>query len=183
VSSNLTAPTIFLSRALSVQAIHPNTVKLVAGLIVAAICCFGCSTVPRDKVLEAQLRALPGHSLVAFGTPGLSHDGGSTGVILTFNNGQEYLLRCLCVGNILHRSWKTNDWKQGYRFQIYQPDSYQQVETIKLDSPLANRLSVLLRQFSEDHPAGEWSHLALSFSRMMHRRTYDEARATAGLRE
>ena len=149
-------------------------------LILVCLVCGGCSTVPTDSALNTELRTLPDHSLIAFGTGMTAHDGGSTSMPLRFSNGQEYLLRCFCIGNLLTGSWKTNAWEKGYRFQISRISQLDRVETIRLDSPVANRLSVLLLQFAEDPANKESSAWAVSLSRMMHRGTYDTAKATSG---
>ena len=110
-----------------------------------------------------------------------AHDGGSASIPLGFNNGQEYVLRCFCLGNLLIGGWKTNDWEKGYRFQVRRSEQEGPIETIRLDSPVAERLSVLLQQFVEDADRTDWTtDFATSLSKMMHRRTYDGAKATAG---
>jgi hypothetical protein len=149
-------------------------------LILLCMLCGGCSTVPTDSALNAELRTLPDRSLIAFGTGMTAHDGGSTSIPLRFSNGDEYLLRCFCFGNLLIGSWKTNAWDKGYRFQISRIGQLDRVETIRVDSPLANRLSVLLLQFAEDPANKESSAWAVSLSKMMHRDTYYTGKAAAG---
>ena len=55
--------------------------------------------------------------------------------------------------------WRMEDqhWEKGYRFQISRLGQREPVETIRLDSPVANRLSVLLREFAEDSPGNKFS--------------------------
>jgi hypothetical protein len=74
------------------------------------VVCTGCATVETDARLNAELRALPDHSLVKIGIPAVAHDCGSTSIDLGFPNGQTFTLRCLCDGNLLIGNWKTNDW-------------------------------------------------------------------------
>jgi hypothetical protein len=157
-----------------------SLMKWVAFMCLLLALCVSCDTVQTDRTLRAELRALPDHSLVEFGTPMGAHDGGSTSIPLGFSNGQEYMLKCFCLGNLMIGSWKTNDWENGFRFQISRIGQRERVETIRLDSPVANRLSVLLRDFAEDSPGNEWSGWAVLLSKMMHRSTYDAAKVAAG---
>ncbi len=80
------------------------------------------------------------------------------------------------------RDWCVeNDWEKGYRFQIRRAEQETPVETVRLDSPVAERLSLLLLQFAEDSPKRDWTtHFAASLSKMMHRRSHDTASATSG---
>ena len=151
------------------------------GLIpVLLVLCMSCGTVQTDRRLNAELRALPDHSLAEVGRAAIAHDGGSTSIPLAFSNGQNYQLRCFCWGNLLIGAWKTNHWEKGYRFQISRLGQREPVETIRLDGPVANRLSVLLRKFAEDSPGNEFTTDAVLLSKMMHRSTYDAAKVAAG---
>jgi hypothetical protein len=155
-------------------------VKWGASISLLLVLCSGCNTVQTNRILRAELLALPDHSLVEFGRPMGAHDGGSTSIPLRFSTGQEYMLRCFCLGNLWIGAWKTNDWEKGYRFQISKVEQREPVETIRLDSPVAKRLSVLLREFAEDSAEKGWSRdWAAVLSRMMHRHTYDSAKASA----
>lgn len=155
--------------------------KSLAFMTLLIVVCASCRTVETDRTLCAELRALPDHSLVKFERPMSAHDGGSTTVPLGFNNGQEYMLRCFCQGNLLIGLWNTNEWEKGYRFQIRRSEQDKPVETIRLDSPVAKRLSLLLQQFVEATPSTNWTaNFAASLSKMMHRETYEAAKASAG---
>ncbi len=154
--------------------------KLLAIIPFVLALCSSCGTVPRNRALHTELLAMADNSLIELGTGMTAHDGGSTSIPLRFSNGQEYLLRCFCFGYLLIGSWKTNAWEKGYRFQISRIGQRETVETIRLDSPVANRLSVLLLQFAENPTNKQSTAWAASLSGMMHRNTYYTAKATAG---
>jgi hypothetical protein len=143
------------------------------------VLCTSCDTVETNRALNAEVRALPSHSLVQFGTPADAHDGGSTSIALTFTNGQTYMLRCFCVGNLMIGRWKTNLWEKGYRFQLYRPGQDERAETIRLDSPIACHLSILLGEFAEDSADKRLGAYATSLSSMMYRSTYETGKASS----